>query len=526
MTPPDASPSSKWDRKNIWLFLAAVITLAFVYAMATDALPALRGPGKWPPSWRWLYRPLETENLQRQLLHGLLLIAYLACTAWLLHPKPRRGRRHAVVVVGVAVAFLFVWQLSQIWIREQSLLDTLIFRVYAPPINGYFVAPAQVESVSYVLNHYAESIPTFFAHKQQTHPPGLFIFYALFGALFERLPGLSSWFAELARTWALDIREWPLLMDHLITSAFATAWVQLIFVSLTPLSLYAFANQLSLKEDNNEWALWSTLALPLIAPLTLFVLQWDTNYPAIGFAAWFFAVRGQNRLRNATYHRRGQWFDWLWAGLLLCLLTWLSFGMAVFALLIGIHILWREAVRLPWHAGVANLFTAFRPTLIGLVLMAAGVLLPWLLAYLFWGMNFFELLQIGMGYHYSLVTANRNYRIWAWMNLVDFTLWLGPALLLLGITGTIWLLQRIRSGSELVQDVAGMAISFWLMLLVLNFSGSTRGEIGRLWIFLMPFPMLFALIPPWRYYQRLIILILMALVTWVLGYAIAPLDCC
>jgi len=160
------------------------------------------------------------------------------------------------------------------------------------------------------------------------------------------------------------------------------------------------------------------------------------------------------------------------------------------------------------------------------MLMAAGALLPWLLAYLFWGMNFFELLQIGMGYHYSLVTANRNYRIWTWMNLVDFTLWLGPALLLLGMAGTIWLLQRIRSGSELVRDVAGMAISFWLMLLVLNFSGSTRGEIGRLWIFLMPFPMLFALLPPWRYYQRLIILILMALVTWVLGYAIAPLDCC
>ncbi len=249
-----------------------------------------------------------------------------------------------MVVVGVAVAFLFVWQLSQIWIREQSLLDTLIFRVYAPPINGYFVAPAQMESVSYVLNHYAESVPTFFAHKQQTHPPGLFIFYAFFGALFERLPGLSIWFAGPAHTWALDIREWPLLMDHLITTAFATAWVQLIFVSLAPISLYAFLTQLSFKEDNDEWALWSTIALPLIAPLTLFVLQWDTNYPAIGFAACFFAVRGQNRIRNATFHRKGQWFDWLWAGLLLSLLTWLSFGMAVFALLIGIHILWREAV--------------------------------------------------------------------------------------------------------------------------------------------------------------------------------------
>ncbi len=82
------------------------------------------------------------------------------------------------------------------------------------------------------------------------------------------------------------------------------------------------------------------------------------------------------------------------------------------------------------------------------------------------------------------------------MNLVDFTLWLGPALLLQGVTGTIWLRRRIRNSSDLVRDVAGMAISLWLMLLVLNFSGSTRGEIGRLWIFLMPFPMLFALIPP------------------------------
>jgi hypothetical protein len=167
-----------------------------------------------------------------------------------------------------------------------------------------------------------------------------------------------------------------------------------------------------------------------------------------------------------------------------------------------------------------------------------------------------------MAHHYRIVTAHRDYRIWWWMNLVDFVLWLGPATAVLGAVGMGWLFGRVGKGSykSLAEtakrpstgglwlqasapaaeaaypsrfrpmssevSLAGMAAVFWLTLLALNFSGTTRGEIGRLWIFLMPFPMLFSLALPWSYRQRLVVFGLMALASWFVGYVIPPFQCC
>jgi hypothetical protein len=509
----------------LWLILA---TLSLVYLIAgwivlTDAWPWLRGPAPWPPSWRWLHAPLGWERPLHLLFHAALLIGY-AGSVVIMTRSSSRLRVHTILLV--AALFTVVWQLAQTWVREVSLLDTLIFRTYAPPLNGYFLAPAQVESIGYTLNHYAESMPGFFGDKPQTHPPGLFLYYAFSQELFARLPAISGWFAPIARGWALPGHDWPQLVDHLVTSAFVTTVIQTVLIGLTPVALYAFLRQLRAPDDarSRTIALWSALLVPLIPALTLFYLQWDTIFPALGFAAWFFALRGQNRLAQIDYHGWQQWLDWLCAGLILGLLTWLSFGTMVFGLLVGLHVLWREGVTFVENR---NRFDPllFLPVLGGLALLGMGVVLPWLLAYGLWGMNFFTLMRTGLSAHYEIVTAHREYATWIWMNLVDFTLWLGPHLILLGSVATGWLLVQARR-LHAWRDWTGLALVVWAVVLLLNLSGATRGEIGRLWIFLMPFPIIFAMCLPWSRGQFAVLVLMIVGWGWLITYAIPPFLCC
>jgi hypothetical protein len=510
---------------GLWLLLAIVflITLVSAWGVLVDAWPWLRGPAPWPPSWRWLHAPLGWERTLPLVLHGLLLIGYAATVVMMTRASSRLRIRSMLLV---AALFTIVWQLAQTWVREAGILDAMIFRTYAPPLNGYFLAPAQVDSIAYTLNHYVEAMPGFFGDKPQTHPPGLFLYYAFFQELFARLPGLSGWFAPIARGWALPGQDWPQLVDHLVTSAFVATVIQTLLIGITPVALYAFLRQLRAPDDarSRTIALWSALLLPLIPSLTLFFLQWDTIFPALGFAAWFFALRGQNRLAQIDYEGWQQWLDWLWAGLILSLLTWLSFGTMVFGLLVGLHVLWREGVTFVENR---NRFDPllFAPIFGGLCLMGAGVLLPWLLAYGLWGMNFFELMRSGLSAHYEIVTAHRDYATWIWMNLVDFTLWLGPHLILLGTVASGWLLLQGRRLHPW-RDWTGLAVVVWLVVLILNISGATRGEIGRLWIFLMPFPLIFAVSLPWTRPQYFVVVLMIVGWGWIITYAIPPFLCC
>lgn len=527
-----------WRRRaSRWVWIALILTGLFVWIAGTDAMPWLRGPGPFPPEWRWLYAPLGWARTGRNVMHGLLLLAYLGTALLLALPQPGDGPttgriRRFGQGVALATLFLLLWQMAQIWLREESLLDHLIFRTYAPPLNGYFVAPAQVDSIWETLNNYRAAMPDFFADKAKTHPPGLFIFYALFNTLFEQLPGLSGWFAPIARTWATAGREWPLLMDHLVTSAFVTTLVQITWVSLAPVSLYALVRRLDRGNTpgGSETALWAALLLPLITPLTLLVGQWDPNYLPMAFAAWFLAVRGQDRLHAGRRDLR-VWGDWLGAGLLLSLLTWLSFGNAFIGLLVGLHILWREVDNLWAVLGKPIFFVrGSLPTVAGLATMGTGVVLPWLAAYAAWGMNFFAMLDYGISSHFEIVTAHRDYNIWWWMNLVDFTYWLGPGLILLAGVGSVWLVgnwtRRHTVADRLTCNLAGVALSFWPVLLFLNFSGTTRGEIGRLWIFLMPYPLLLSLGLLRSPLHRATLLLITAAVHITLSYVLTPLLCC
>jgi hypothetical protein len=121
--------------------------------------------------------------------------------------------------------------------------------------------------------------------------------------------------------------------------------------------------------------------------------------------------------------------------------------------------------------------------------------------------------------HWIIVNNGRDFNIWRWMNLVDYALWVGPGVVLLGLVGSVWLIWHWRAG-ELEGNLAGLALVVWGVLLALNFSGTARAEVGRLWLFLMPWPVLFALAYLRTYGLRALLMAMMALTAWVMGWAL------
>ncbi|MBU3979415.1 hypothetical protein KKE68_07010, partial [Patescibacteria group bacterium] len=113
----------------------------------------------------------------------------------------------------------------------------------------------------------------------------------------------------------------------------------------------------------------------------------------------------------------------------------------------------------------------------GLAFSLGFILLPFFL-YITLYFDFIEMLRIIMGSVPDIHT--RSYKIWIFYNLYDF-------LIFSGIPIAVVFLLSIKK-----LFLNHLLIAFLTMLIVLNFSGSIRGETGRILVIFMPFMALIA----------------------------------
>jgi len=108
----------------------------------------------------------------------------------------------------------------------------------------------------------------------------------------------------------------------------------------------------------------------------------------------------------------------------------------------------------------------------------------WLIFWLGWGVRPWEVANVGLEQHYQLVTAERRYEWWLLYNLVDLLLYAGLPFIV-GFLGSLVLTGR-RLRSKEIGPVGALALGLGLLIVLLDLSGSVRGEVGRLWLFFMP----------------------------------------
>ncbi|MFO7680022.1 MAG: glycosyltransferase family 39 protein [Chloroflexota bacterium] len=436
------------NRRIAFLLLPA---LALILLVLTDWLPWLRGPAPDTVEWHWVY---ALRSFSRWWLPVMATVAMGGVAAWWLRTPRWRWGLTALVLGNLLL------QGALVYAENPAVLTELIERTLADETNGYFRLAAETTDMPALLRAYPALMPTFPSEHTRTHPPGLILVNWLALQTLQRWPGLSQTIAETI--WPLRCTDlW--LLDGPPERAAALVAVTLLTAlagALTVLPTYGLARRL-LPSEAARLAVALTATLPALLIFTPTPVQADT----LG------AVTAVLLLQIGLERAQGRWF--IASGLIVSLMSFFSLGNAVLMLLLagyaGLH--W-------WQGRGERPFTRF----VGqMMLLGGGAAAVWLFYWAGWGVAPWSVAQVGLGQHYELVTLHRRYEWWLVYNLLDVLIFAGPVV----VIGFIAVC--LKPSTAFREPYAVLLFPLVVLILLLNVSGSARGEVGRLWLFLMPF---------------------------------------
>jgi len=441
-------------------------SLAVAVSVPLDLVPWLRGPAPYPPEWQWAFRPGGPSRT---------LLAAAACAALLLSLLGASGtgwaRRHSRVAsrVLVAGAVLLAWgfQLALLAREPGSPLATALSRTRSRSFTSHHAVAVSEDARDPIafLRRHAELLPTHVrsAKHSATHPPGPVLFYRAALAACERSAALRETLLAAAG------REDPDSPPPPARPAWAAALLGALALGLlgaaTAWPVFHLARELGASPlaASRVAILWGLLPGP-----ALMTPQFDQ--------ALALPVAGATllMLRAALDERRGPRLAGL-AGALGGLCVFTSYGAAAFLAVCGAAAL----VAAP-PGGRESSARAVLGRRVGLALVggtvtaAVAFALPALL-----GHRPLRAMATALSIHREVYTAPRSYALWLLFNPLDLALFLG-----LPVALTLLLRSVLPGERGALVTRFRLALLGGLALLVL--AGVTRGEVGRLWIPLMP----------------------------------------
>jgi hypothetical protein len=449
--------------------LLLFLTLDLVIAV-TRRLPFANGPAEW----EWAYRPAGLEGLG--LIVAAALMVILTWVAAQDRPTDWRWALPLLIVLG--------WALTLDLARAQPegfrrVMNSLASRHSFGYVFDEGIAPGTRE----LLADYPAATAKLNQHAR-THPPGPLLAVRGLDAVGRRLPlakdddGLVSMASDSLRR---EIERAAIRGRPVPRRVVAPGTLLLLAVLLPALSALAAwpLHRLSLRLGLTPSAALLAVALWLLVPArSVFTPSLDQALPAFLVASAWLSAGG------------GRWRTVL-AGLFLALCVFFSYGYLAAAPLVGLlaltaeregeegpRIIPRIGPRIGWH--LAMRFAAIRAAL-----LIAGFLLPWLALALFAGYDPWEAFRSAMVQHRAIAVTPRSYSTWLAWNPYDFALLLGPVALGLAAAA-------LRPRTERTPGYRALVWGWWGLLVLLLVSGSVRGEVGRIWLMLMPFACLLA----------------------------------
>lgn len=446
-------PGLRVDRRL--LFIAAGLSAAYCVGLAFNITSWLRGPQEW----RWAYAVPGT--LVRLWLPALLLIAYVAAAAYLHRQMP--SRRIAIAALLAAAAMAPALQLALLYMDYPDPRSALFYRTVSESSGGFFNVGATVTDTPDFLRHFAERMPGYPVHPQR-HPPGLPLLFSWMRQFFDQAPQLAEAISAGLRPYQCHNLALMSLPDAAIASAIAQMAVP-FFLGLVAWPIYTLGRALY----GESTATGAALLWPLVPSVALWATRWNHLYALFTVLALLAFHAGLSRTKLAYVAA---------SGLTIFLGSFFSFGNLAIAGILGVYAaVWliarRERPNRRWLSMAAAVF-------------AAGIALPWLLLWLGHGLDFFEIWRAGITTHLGL---NRSYTTWLFYHLYDFFVFLGIPLFVFWLSRTA---SGVRAFLRRHGPVDVLAIAFVAALLLLDLSGSSQGEVARVWAFLLPLPLLIA----------------------------------
>ena len=462
-------------RRRVVRATVAASCLLVAASIPFDLVPWLRGPAPYPPEWQWAFRsggpdrPLVAAALVAFLLLGLLG----ASGTGRARRRPEAASR--LLVVG-AVLLGWTFQIALLVREPGSPLLTLLSRTRSRSFTSYHAVAVSDDARDPLrfLRRHADLLPAQArsARHAATHPPGPVLFYRAAIAACGASPSLTEALLQAA---GVPEREFPppdtrparaaALLGALVLGLLgaATAW---------PVFRLAEALGAARLPAARLSVLWALLPGP-----ALMTPQIDQALALPVAAATALLARAAIESRP----RRSAFLAAL-AGLLGGVSVFTSYGAAAFLAIGGVAALSAAAGR-PAPTGT-NAWR--RPAMLALGATAVSAALacggPALL-----GHEPLRAAATALSIHRGVYTEPRSYPLWLAFNPLDLAVFLGlpiafTALLRLGAppAGEPARLRRFRTS-------LGVGVGLLFLL------GVTRGEVGRIWIPLMPLLLVAAL---------------------------------
>lgn len=426
-----------------WVILAALL-LAGVFIF--DVTPWVRGGF----GWRWEYQPLA-----RPVIGYVLLLASYAVIVWRL----LSGAANARLVLALAFVASIVFPLVAVGLRESDALRGLTARTFSVVASAHQWGAANIDWASGEWRDWTAVMARLGSHLS-TSPPGQPLLYGLLTEGIDRF-GLST---ALARPLVTALCTDYALFE-MTPAQVASGWLGVlspVWAALTVFPLYSLARRLGARADV------AVLLWPIVPALSGFTPSSSTVFPLLAVLI-FLPLTG-------TPSRRGIALS----GFLYSLATFINFAMLPLAAMFALFTTLRWLLTGPRTPASAILRD--------MALFALSACLPWGIWFVVTGLTPLDVLEQALAFHLAL---ERLYIFWVWFHIWDWSLWSGGAIAVVAVLAGVGL-WRIRSERP---AAAAFAITLALTLAAITISGMTRGESGRIWMFMTPFLLVVAATP-------------------------------
>jgi hypothetical protein len=502
MQPPDCEETENGASKlhryacGAWLALAlgAALSVAAAILMWLNMLPlGIAGQWFWP--LRGLPIPIGGSTGL-----GVILIAW--ATGYVLYllalraaPKPDQ------YVIAVLLCCLAAFSMmTGLYMGEQvpyMRVARTVCSVSALPYYGEAVATGDVREL--LRNYGAGETQTILPDRIRTHPPGTVLYFSLARRLILNSPTLLQVGKRLLAGEGIHPADLPLLSHGLtpirmtaddVAAGFLAGLFLTLAGTLIPAGIFLIATAVSDKKTASVAALLSA-AIP---SLLLFV-------PSIeGFGVLIVMCALGTYLWSL---RRGSYALAAISGLLWVATFLWSIGLLVLALpAAAVLVSYLKSAPAPDETRLTGEHThqahsqtaAFTLSAVALAVFVAAFIVLYLATGYRPLANMRHILQAQAQ---IMTGTGRDHLTWTFMNLYEFGLFLGPMLAVTSLAGLICAMSckstkltwnRCPSSRPMSYMGAGLLVAF----LLLDAMGSTRGEVGRIWVFFMPLFALYA----------------------------------
>lgn len=455
--------------------------IALVLALAVWLLVLKRDLG-WPGEWAIpVYGPIYPISFLLPPVLALLGFAGLLAHLWRSMRREKVASHRRALAWSIAIGLsVGAWCMQvALWSVAPESVSRLAAIQLSDISTGYLSEAMTIRDPWEYLREYAQEMPRKPEHVA-THPPGAVLFFYAVRRLGDAIPSLNRLAMSSGSTavglsiteLAAEVVRYPTVTWHGaegLAAAMLSSWLLGAAGALMPLVIFG-----ALREPLGPERALAAAAVLALTPSMLFYFPTLVMLIALASSLMLAALVATQR-------------HWAWAavaGLIAAAALFVSLGALALVALGGIFLLLRAARQAGQSADAA--WSDTRSALVPPLAFGAGLLVGVGLWYAP-GVDALTVMSAGLGTHSELtgIASFRSYGIWVWLNFVEFGVFLGLPLAVLAAASAPRIIRTLRRTSSRAL-VAYLGAAALLTLLLLDITGTVRGETGRIWLFFGP----------------------------------------